>query len=459
MEMNNSSDLIQGTLQSLLQNRKEMEQRQQEAQSRHLDTMRTPLPQIGPVDTLINDYLQKYGSNPGMGWNAMASAAGSWQEKDRKAEESQLLRQEAADKEAAKYATDNVKEDDLFGSKLASASKVFGKQPTPEQLRTVYTGARNEAAQIAKDYQFGSAEERSAWIEQQANAAVENYIQRYAMMAGAIYGQPGGPAPTSLQPTPAMPTPMGAAPQQPQEAAPVSTPGIAPAGRPPLPATQPSPAPRDKAEEERRKTFANKSEELAIKDYDENVKIPAQAADSMLNTVNIVRQIPRTQDMFAPYREKLGATFQALGLDGKMVNEAQSIQQVRPLLAKIANDRLLMAKGVQTEGDAQRAYNEFVKITDTQAAADFMYAWTEELANRAKFKDEVYRRAAENEGTMQKGKDWWGQTDYSQTAPVALLNGKPYSYTSWRNAFLKRNPDASLTDAVEQWNKLTRGGK
>lgn len=52
--------------------------------------------------------------------------------------------------------------------------------PTPEQLRTVYTSARNEAAQIAKEYQFGSAEERSAWIEQQANGAVQNYLENWA---------------------------------------------------------------------------------------------------------------------------------------------------------------------------------------------------------------------------------------------------------------------------------------
>ena len=163
--------------------------------------------------------------------------------------------------------------------------------------------------------------------------------------------------------------------------------------------------------------------------------------------------------MFAPYREKLGSAMSAIGLDGKMVNEAQNLQQVRPILAKIANDRLLMAKGVQTEGDAQRAYNEFVKITDTQAAADFMYAWTEELANRAKFKNNVYRQSAESEGTWNKGQDWWNKTDYAKTAPVAILNGKPWTYTKWRDAFAKANPDASHTELINEWNRLARGGK
>lgn len=66
-----------------------------------------------------------------------------------------------------------------------------GAGPTPEQLRTVYTSARNEAAQIAKDYQFPSAEARSAWIEQQAMATTENYLQNFAT-------QPLGPRGGSL---------------------------------------------------------------------------------------------------------------------------------------------------------------------------------------------------------------------------------------------------------------------
>ncbi len=65
-------------------------------------------------------------------------------------------------------------------SGLGGGRVLQGRQPTPEQLRTVYISARNEAAQIAKDYQFPSAEARSAWIEQQAMATTENYLQNFA---------------------------------------------------------------------------------------------------------------------------------------------------------------------------------------------------------------------------------------------------------------------------------------
>ena len=208
----------------------------------------------------------------------------------------------------------------------------------------------------------------------------------------------------------------------------------------------------------RRKAFTTGSEELAMKDYTENIAPAAKVADSMLNVVNTVKQIPYTQDMFAPWREKVGQAFDALGMDGKMVREAQNIKQVMPLLTKLANDRLLLAKGVQTEGDAQRAFNEFVKITDPKEAADFLYKWTSELANRAKFKNELYQASKERENTWQKGENYWRKSDYAQTSPMAIFNGKPWSFSEWRDKFLTANKKngATISDAIVEWNKLTR---
>lgn len=457
-----ADDLIQGTLQSLLQNRNQLAQQQQEAQQQHINLMQMPVPQTSPVQAMVSDYLTKYAANPNMSWSAMASAIGAQPERERKGMESQLLRQEAADAQEAKYAGENLKEADVFGGRMMAKGVLGGKQPSPEQLRNVYTSARNEAAQIAKGYTFDSAEQQSAWVEQQANMAVENYIQRFATQPAGPYG--GGNTPGAQRPTPTAPT------QAPnvEEGAPNTVqlgskfPSFEPL--PEIPgmtraSNLPSPPARNKPEEERQKVFASDTEKGAIKDYEENIKPAANMASSMLQTLSVVKQIPRTQDMFAPYREKLGAAMDALGMDGKMVREAQSLQQLRPILAKIANDRLLLAKGVQTEGDAQRAYNEFVKITDTQKAADFMYAWTEELANRAKFKKQIYDLSAKEKGTMKEGDSYWNSTDYAKTSPVAFLNGKPWTYTQWRDAFIKANPEASQSDLIGEWNRLSRGGK
>ena len=221
-------DLIQGALQSLLQNREQMSQRQQQAQQQHIQTMQTPLPQTSPIQSMVSDYLQKYAQNPGMAWSAMASAAGGANERSRKIEEDFLLRQQAADAQEAKYAGEALKEEDLFGRGMMTKTGV-GKQPSPEQLKTVYTSSMNHYAQIAKDLDFTKLDPndpggaRTRWIQENTDKAVKNYIEKFAT-------QPTGPRGTD--------TPVSApVPQQPTtQAAPTSLPKFEPLPDLPAPA-------------------------------------------------------------------------------------------------------------------------------------------------------------------------------------------------------------------------------
>ncbi|NJR20478.1 MAG: hypothetical protein HC777_02755 [Hyphomonadaceae bacterium] len=128
----------------------------------------------------------------------------------------------------------------------ALARSGVGRQPTPEQVRTVYTSARNEAAQVAKEHKFNSAAERMAWIEQEANKATENYLDQFST-------QPIGPRGRS--------TAVGS------EITPGTSPALASAeeSTQPIPVTPPSapaqatgqiiPKPRNRAEEAREKNF------------------------------------------------------------------------------------------------------------------------------------------------------------------------------------------------------------
>ena len=212
---------------------------------------------------------------------------------------------------------------------------------------------------------------------------------------------------------------------------------------------------KDLPEEARKKEFATGLEKSAMKVYDETIVPEAMSGDKMLTTVGMIRQIPRTQDAFAPYREKLGSVMNAIGMDGTMVKEAQNIQQIRPLLNRMANSILNAAKGPQTDQDAIRAYGEFMKIEDTQAAADFMYEWAEENARRSKMKKQMYDLAAKEKGTMREGENYWNMTDYAKAQPVTVLNGKPWAFSKWRDKFIKSNPTAEVKDAIEAWNNLT----
>ncbi len=333
---------------------------------------------------------------------------------------------------------------------VAGAGK-GGAGPSPEQVRTVYQTSLNKNAQIAKAQgPWPSAEARNNWIRREAEKDVEMFLSRFAVNANVPRGEqlPEEGATESVTAPGAKPATSSTTTVFPRKPYPQST--SAPVVAPPA---------RVLPEEARQKTFATGSEEMAMKDYSENIAPAAKVADSMLNVVNTIRQIPHTQDMFAPWREKVGAAFDAVGLDGKVVREAKNIKQIMPLLTKLANDRLLVAKGVQTEGDAQRAFNEFVKITDPKEAADFLYGWTKEIANRAKFKNELYRASKDQEGTWQKGEEYWNKSDYAQTPPMAVLNGKSWTFSDWRDKFLQANAKkgATIKDAISTWNNLTRG--
>lgn len=415
------------------------------AQQAYIQQLQQPMANTPSDISKYASMAEAFTRNPSMPATGLAQALQAYGQGTAAQDLAMRQRADLAAQMRAKMAQENVKSNIEEMKSMGILGKTMGgKAPTPEQLRTVYTGARNEAAQIAKGFEFGSAEEQSRWIEQQANLAVENYIQKFST---------GEPVPRGAQPTPQS-SPVTS------PAAPLSSPDTAAAipvtaSAAPQTGLVPSPTPINKAEKERQKKFATGTEEMAIKDYEENVKPQAAAADSMLQTVGLIAQIPYEPGKFADWKAKAGEWFDALGMDGNLVRQAQNVQQIRPLLSKLANDRLMMAKGTQTEGDAQRAYNEFLKITDTKKAAEFMLAWTEELANRAKFKDVVYRDAAKQEGTWNKGGDYWQNTDYSKTAPVAILNGKPYSFTKWRDAFLRANKDADLPTAISEWNRLT----
>lgn len=129
------------------------------------------LPERSMVDRLGSALFQASAQGPAH-WGQLIGRAGSafYGEEEARQAENRKLEQE-----------NRAMQERLTGlSGLGGGRVLQGRQPTPEQLRTVYTSARNEAAQIAKDYQFPSAEARSAWIEQRAMATTENYLQNFA---------------------------------------------------------------------------------------------------------------------------------------------------------------------------------------------------------------------------------------------------------------------------------------
>ena len=82
-------------------------------------------------------------------------------------------------------------EDAALKAQIGLASKTgLGKQPSPEQLRTVYSGALNHFSQMAKDLDFSEYKDpgaaRAQWVRDQTDLTVNNYLAKFAT-------QPTGP--------------------------------------------------------------------------------------------------------------------------------------------------------------------------------------------------------------------------------------------------------------------------
>jgi hypothetical protein len=184
---------VQGVLSKLLNEdnynpaeRQNMREWRDDSQAQALDTMRLPLADQGSVSRMVSDYLVRYGADPRKrSWDAAAQAIGSEGQRTTDMANAQLIRAQKADQEEVRMAENAVREADSFDKSLLGRG-ALGKMPSPEQLRTVYNGAMNSAAQVAKEMDFPDGEQRMTWIRAQADNAVKNYIEQFAT-------QPTGP--------------------------------------------------------------------------------------------------------------------------------------------------------------------------------------------------------------------------------------------------------------------------
>lgn len=513
-------DLIQGALQSLLQNRERMSQRQQQAQQQHIQTMQTPLPQTSPIQSMVSDYLQKYAQNPGMAWSAMASAAGGANERSRKIEEDFLLRQQAADAQEAKYAGEALKEEDLFGGRMMGGRGLAGRQPSPEQLRVVHNNLRNEAAQVAKDYNFNTPQEREQWITEYTNRGITNYLENFATQPlGPRGAKPEADEPQITQPQVTQPQ-VTQAPDRAQTAArnigliqtelqrpenqsgerftilqeelarektlldqaptqtPTATkPGGKAAEQPSAATTMPAttsnataasgvqPTKRNIPFEEASKQGAKEMASAYVKDY-ETVQQEATAAAQQKAAFDALQKIKPNTGLFANTEQVVGSLFSALGQDpnSPAIQNAMKTRSAEQILNQLTNASLKAEKGVQTKTDEVRIYKEFPKTSDFQKVWDFSVKLGQERAQRKLDQRDYFESvAAQNNGTPIGARRKWDQE--MQGDPITqYLGGKLIFRSDFIKAYNNKYPDLGTEGAVAKWREMekeyqARGGR
>jgi hypothetical protein len=127
--------------------------------------------------------------------------------------------------EDAKY--DETQADKEFSGIGSLMKSGVGKQPSPEVLKTVYNGLRNEAAQMSKGPSFEgkTPAEIGKFIEDYANRGMQNYLNNWSSQPTGPRGIPDVPPVPAVTPAPTNVAPAPGVQAAPGESAPLpSTP-------------------------------------------------------------------------------------------------------------------------------------------------------------------------------------------------------------------------------------------
>ena len=396
------------------------------------------LPERSMLDRLGSALFQASAQGPAH-WGPLLGRAGSafYGEEAAREAENQRRGQE-----------NRVMQERLTGlSGLGGGRVLQGRQPTPEQLRTVYTSARNEAAQIAKDYQFPSAEARSAWIEQQAMATTENYLQNFATQP---LGPRGGNLPmkgsTSLE-APGVETPsqstrtssrdqwpsafneprvkfdssspdlaslnMKGTPesvraeletlQEPDRAEALRALEASQAQTPAGASSVPSPPLRDKRAEQYKQTYGGEEGKALFKER-ENLNALFGTNASMVNQLNLLENLYSNPDLpegeLGPLLQKIRSGFQTFGVDvGDTTGPADLANAVaqKMVLAQRTSDGTNLLPGAVSNFEVQLLQSMGPTLSLTNEGRQALVKFMKEVAmSNQRIAEEGSKFAAQN---------------------------------------------------------------
>lgn len=218
---------------------------------------------------------------------------------------------------------------------------------------------------------------------------------------------------------------------------------------------------RDPAVQEGKKTSSAEGAKMYAKLFEENVLVPAQA---MQDTGKIMEEFNRLGDMQVALKNGKLKEFMA-GEGGKWAlsflpensdlrRGIGNAQEAEKLTAGMINKILMAAKGVQTEGDAQRARSQVTAIGMDPEANKYLEAYVKETARQLKAREMVGREFRNKSGTWEGYDDAWQATPLMREAKgsVKKFGGTWVGLTDYIEKFKGKNPGATDSDAISRWN-------
>lgn len=225
-----------------------------------------------------------------------------------------------------------------------------------------------------------------------------------------------------------------------------------------------APMPRlDTAAKKGREKTAEESAKIYADSFEEQVVKPAAA---FTNTAKIMQEFNNLGQMQSALKNGKLKEYMA-GEGGKWVLQfvdknsdlAKGIanaQEAEKLTAGMVNQILLAAKGVQTEGDAQRAKSQVTQVGVSEDANRYVEAYVAETARQLQMREKFGRSHKNASGTYEGYDDAWRASPLMKEArgSVKKLGNTWIGVTQYMEKFLEKNPTAKEQDAIRSWNAL-----
>ena len=142
--------------------------------------------------------------------------------------------------------------------------------------------------------------------------------------------------------------------------------------------------------------------------------------------------------------------------DSELRKGIANAQEAEKLTQQMVNKILLAAKGVQTEGDAQRARSQITSIGIDPDANKYIEAFISETARQLKLREQ-YGLAHKNQTGNWEGYDQaWQNNPLMKEAKgsVKKLGSQWIGLTQYVDKFKAKYPEATDSDAVASWNRV-----
>jgi hypothetical protein len=222
---------------------------------------------------------------------------------------------------------------------------------------------------------------------------------------------------------------------------------------------------RDTSVQKGKEKTAEKSAELYANQFEESVVKPAMA---VANTGKIMQDFNNLSQMQGAIKGGKFKEFMA-GDTGKWIlsvakpgsDIAKGIanaQEADMLTAGMVNQILMAAKGVQTEGDADRARSQVTQVGKSEDANKYVEAYLGETARQLQMREKMGRehKNTSPRGTYEGFDDAWRQSPIMTQArgSVKKLGNTWVGLTQYAEKFMAKNPGATMADAVGSWNKI-----